>query len=347
MVGAPDAGDVEITRCAICGRASGAVALLGRDEFFGSPGEFTLVRCDRCDLVYLNPRPMPARLAAYYPASYYAFHAPAGLPSVASGSDFWARRFLAGRGYGPGGRSWVAGVLAAGYGALRADRVRVGFHPVPVWKPGGRLLEVGSGAGFYLAEMKKLGWQVAGVEISPQACGAAREAYGLDIHCGTLADAPFPEGTFDVVAMFETLEHLPDPIFALRRAHALTAPGGVLIGSVPNFRALYARWFGPAYYPLELPRHLYHYSAASLRRMLSAAGYGTVRIRTFTPGASAVLVSLRMRRNRREGRHGIPDDFWAGRSRQLRAATWALKPWHLALDACGVGIHLEFEARRA
>jgi SAM-dependent methyltransferase len=342
---APDTGDTEVVPCALCGRTGGAVVLVGRDEYFGSPGEFSLVRCRPCDLVYLNPRPSPARLARHYPASYYAFHAPVTLPSVASGSGFWQRAFLTGRGYGPR-RSRTAGVLAACYRVFRADRLRVGFHPVPAWKPGGRLLEVGSGAGFYLAEMKKLGWQVAGIEISSQACLAAREAYGLDIHCGTLADAPFPEGTFDVVAMFETLEHLPDPIAALRRAHALTARGGVLIGSVPNYRALYARWFGPAYFPLELPRHLFHFSAASLRRTLSAAGYGTVRIRSFTPGASAVLVSLRMRRNRREGRQGLPADFWARRGRQLRAVTWALKPWHLATDACGLGIHLEFEAQR-
>ena len=75
----------------------------------------------------------------------------------------------------------------------------------------GRLLDVGTGFGFFLAEMKKRGWEATGVEISKKAMDYARDILGLTIHPGPLEKVSFPDNHFDAVTGFYVIEHLPQP----------------------------------------------------------------------------------------------------------------------------------------
>lgn len=346
VVTAEHAAGVVDVRCPICGERAVEHVLVGRDEYFGLPGQFTLVRCGRCDLVYISPRPPFERILEHYPSSYYSFQARVQLPSVATRPNALQRVFLAEQGYGSNRPGPLARAVTRAYGLIRPEQFRVAFRPVPRWRSGGRLLDVGCGAGIYLSEMRKLGWTVEGVDISEQACAAAFEEFGIRPYCGAVQDAPFAEACFDVVTIWETLEHVPDPLPTLRRCLALLVPGGRLLGAVPNYRSLYRFWFGPAYLHLDLPRHLFHYSIDSLARVLRAAGFADVSIRSRSGGGDTLLVSREMQRNRRNGRQGVRTDFWEGQSSRLRATTWALKPLHLAIDLLGLGVRLEFEARR-
>ncbi len=338
---APCAADV---LCPICGGHAVEQVLVGRDEYFGLPGQFPLVRCGRCDLVYISPRPPFERILEYYPSTYYSFQARVRLPSAATQPNSLQRVFLAAQGYGHNRPGRLARALSWAFGMVRPDQLRVAFRPVPRWRSGGRLLDVGCGAGIYLSEMRKLGWTVEGVDVSAPACAAAFEEFGIRPYCGTVQDAPFAEASFDVVTFWETLEHVPDPLPTLKRCGALLAPGGRLIGSVPNYRSVYAGWFGPAYFHLDLPRHLFHYSAGSLARVLRASGFADVSITSRTGGGDTWLLSREVLRNRLAGRQGIRQDFWQGRTGRLRATTWALKPFHLIIDSLRLGVQLEFEA---
>jgi 2-polyprenyl-3-methyl-5-hydroxy-6-metoxy-1,4-benzoquinol methylase len=345
--GAAAAVDQSVRRCVLCGGTEWCFVLRGRDEYFGVPGEFRLVRCARCELVCVDPPLAEERLRAHYPNGYYAFHPAEGLPSVVEGRTWWQRAALGARGYGGRRPGPLARAALAGYAAVRSERVRIGWRPVPRCREGGRLLDVGCGAGFFAAEMRRLGWAVSCLDASERACRVARERYGLEVHCGTIEDAPFPDASFDVVTIWETLEHLPDPVAALRRISRWLVPGGIVMGSVPNFGCPYRWWYGEAYYPLELPRHLYHFARPTLRRLLAHTGFSGIAIRSYTAGASVLLLSRQIRRNRRAGTIGIPPEFWQGKSARLRAATWSLKPVHAVLDALGLGVGLEFEAVRA
>ncbi len=135
-----------------------------------------------------------------------------------------------------------------------------------------RLLDFGCGSGGFLARMHAQGWHVTGVDASAAAVAEVREVLGLEAFHGTLPHPRLVPGSFDVVTMWESLEHLHQPLDALRHARTLLASGGRLYVSVPNIEGLPFRWFGEAWTGLDLPRHLTHFSPATLRAMLDRAG---------------------------------------------------------------------------
>jgi SAM-dependent methyltransferase len=92
------------------------------------------------------------------------------------------------------------------------------------------------------------------------------------VHAGDLLTAPFTPGEFDCVTAFHVLEHVPDPIGAVRRMLGWLAPGGLLIVEVPNAGGLGARLFGQAWSGLELPRHLSHFTPDTLTAVVAQAG---------------------------------------------------------------------------
>src|SRR5205807_6075905 len=90
----------------------------------------------------------------------------------------------------------------------------------------GRLLDVGAGIGTFLALARERGWEVAGTEVSQSAIRLAGERHSLQLVAGQLEDARLPEGTFQVVALWHVLEHVPSPSSVLRTARKLLTPGG-------------------------------------------------------------------------------------------------------------------------
>jgi SAM-dependent methyltransferase len=214
-----------------------------RDINVFGPGEFRLVRCDGCGLAYLDPRPGPADIGAYYPTRYWA---PPTAEGTAHYVDAGMRRALT--------------LLAREY-------------------PGGRVLDVGCGVGNMPALMRERGLDAVGLEPYEHAAQIARERYGLEVVCSFLQDAELPEGSFDAITMFDVLEHVHDPVGDLRTAYSLLKPGGAVVIKVPNFAALQAGLFGPWWYWLDPPRHLFNFTPRSLARALEAAGFPQVRSR--------------------------------------------------------------------
>jgi SAM-dependent methyltransferase len=116
-----------------------------------------------------------------------------------------------------------------------------------------------------------LGWQVAGVEVDEAAAAKARR-FGGRVHAGDLLEAPFAPAEFDLITALHVLEHVPDPVAAVRRMLGWLAPGGLLVVEVPNAGGLGARLFGRAWSGLELPRHLSHFTPATLEQVVTRAG---------------------------------------------------------------------------
>lgn len=100
--------------------------------------------------------------------------------------------------------------------------------------PTGRLLDVGCAHGFFLAEARARGYQVAGVEVHPDMAAFARQALGLDVVRGPWVDVAPPAGPFDVITFNDTLEYMPDPVGALEKAAALLTPRGLVFVKTPN-----------------------------------------------------------------------------------------------------------------
>jgi 2-polyprenyl-3-methyl-5-hydroxy-6-metoxy-1,4-benzoquinol methylase len=216
------------------------------DRLVTGDGPFAVVECAACEYGVTDPQLTDEELAPYYDAiGYYeAFYEHSGA-ATASPLYRLRHRFRA-------------------HSAARRHR-RPPFRLEGV--PSARMLDVGCGSGDLLATFAERGWETYGVDPSAAATATA-ERRGAKVHTGTLEDCPWEPESFQLVAFQHSLEHIVDPIDALRRARALLAPGGRLVVAVPNWACWQRRLlFRNRWFPLDLPRHQQHFSVRALARL--------------------------------------------------------------------------------
>ena len=139
---------------------------------------------------------------------------------------------------------------------------------------GRRLLDVGAYIGVFVEVAGAAGWRAQGVEPSSWAAAEACRR-GLDVTVGTLATVEWPAESFDMVTLWDVIEHLVDPAAELERARRLLRPGGWLIVHTMDIDAPFARLMGRRW-PWLMDMHLYFFSGRTLGRMLSEHGYEVV-----------------------------------------------------------------------
>ena len=285
--------DMELVVCDLCQSEQSDVIVRQRDLLLEvTKDEFTIVRCRQCGLVYLNPRPSKELLGSYYPTVYYPPVQVKTQPQFQQQAKrFSARikRWVLEDYYGyPSDESagWWRHVRRVLIWPDKTLRELKGRHPLP-WRGEGKVLDVGCGVGGNLKTLQDQGWDPYGIEISEVAAAHARELVTGNIHRGTLESAPFPPQSFDLVFMSHSLEHLPSPVDALRRVHRLLKDDGLLAISVPNVNSLEFKLFGRWWFPLDPPRHFYHFDRCSLSGIIAQAGFRLYRFRT---GVSAIYL---------------------------------------------------------
>ena len=228
--------------CSRCGQ-TGTERLLWTipDRLWFPDCYFNLVQCEHCGFVYLNPRPNAKELERHYPAAGYCLpELPAQIPPAFR----WRLRELEAR------------------------------------QRGGRLLDVGCGNGLLLAFALHRGWDGYGIDVSPGGVEEVKKRLGDRVALATLVEAGYPSDYFDVVSLFEVLEHLPDPIDQLREIHRILKPGGSVCLSVPNFASLECWVFGKWWAGLDAPRHFQQFTPESLRFCLEVAGFEVAELRS-------------------------------------------------------------------
>ena len=142
--------------------------------------------------------------------------------------------------------------------------------------PGRRLLDVGCHIGVFLEIAQERGWEVWGVEPSHWAAGEARSR-GLRVIEGTLENAHLAGQSFDVITMWDVIEHLTDPLRELRESHRLLKKGGLICIHTMNIESPLARLMGSRW-PWLMEMHLYYFSPRTLGKMLRRAGFTVVKI---------------------------------------------------------------------
>ncbi len=223
--------------CVSCGALARERVLEAAVTAGREPRVFNLLRCSKCGLVMTLPRLARPALEAYYQPEYWG--------RVDADDPAWVRRDQASR------TSFL-------------ERFR----------QSGRILDVGCGLGLFLLALDPERWDRYGLEVMPAAYREAQRRLGTDrIITGDLSAATQPGLQFDVITFWDVLEHLPDPAAALRQASRLLRPGGLLLVRAPNFASYLARRFGADWYELSLPYHLFHFTPATLTRMLEASGF--------------------------------------------------------------------------
>src|SRR5262245_27840110 len=149
----------------------------------------------------------------------------------------------------------------------------------------GRMLDFGCGGGWYARQMCERGWHVTGMDFSAHAAREVTRRYGIPVHVGTLPHPAVAPESFDLITMGCVLEHVHDPHQVIAGAAQALRPGGNLVIVVPNIASWGFRHFGRDWWPLELPRHLLHFTPATLRRLVEAHGLQVVEERMLERGS--------------------------------------------------------------
>jgi SAM-dependent methyltransferase len=139
-------------------------------------------------------------------------------------------------------------------------------------------LEIGCALGFFLDEAGK-DFEAHGVEISEYGSCYAREKLGLDVKTGTLERNTYPESYFDVVVMWDVIEHLRDPRPLLKCAGEMMRPDGLLVFSTMDVGSLYARMLKDRWHLYDVPEHLAYYDRRTVSSLLDSAGFAVKDIR--------------------------------------------------------------------
>jgi 2-polyprenyl-3-methyl-5-hydroxy-6-metoxy-1,4-benzoquinol methylase len=236
------AADAVARPCNLCGGDD-------RRPLFRKAG-YDLVECTGCGLAFIANQPDAAGIAALYDTAD-TYHAALLDPSH---GDFRRMRRIA--------------------------RQHLRFLRRSVPRPAGlRLLDVGCSTGLFLSEARRAGFSVHGAELSGNSARFAREHFGLDVHAGDWRKAGHADHSFDVITLFDVIEHLADPLAELTALRRLLKPGGLLLQSTPDIDGLFPRlsyrlahrldyWPHP-----EPPHHLYQFSGRTLSALTSKAGF--------------------------------------------------------------------------
>lgn len=282
---------LETVPCGVCGSTRFQHLFSARDYIYGNAGEWPVAQCTGCGVVFMNPRIPPAQIHQFYPQDYYAsttsIHAPDRKTWRRAAKDTAVERYF---GYSvprldPPVYHFIGWLMLPFTKRWTATRKYI--YPVR----GGRVLDVGCGNGQWLCEYKRLGWEVEGIEPSPDSAGIARQA-GHRVVIGTLFDAQYPSDHFDAVTLWDALEHIHNPGEVMREIFRITRPGGKVYVSVPNFGSWYERVFRDQWFMFTAPVHYYHYTQNTLSELLRTAGFGDLKI-SFPIGDAGLRFTLK------------------------------------------------------
>jgi len=255
-----------VAKCDLCGSQDFEPRRVWKDQLLFGPERWTLVRCRKCKLHFIDPRPTHEAIGSFYPQDYAAHFAPPRQPSA------WQRRVSAPD--APPIPLWLRPFMQ-----VRQD---ISWYMFPRWHGRGDVLDVGCGSGGrYLDALRGLGWKTHGIEPSASAVANA-VANGHDAVVGTAEEPAFSDQSMDIVTMWHALEHTHSPSRALASCFRMLRPGGLLTLCVPNWNSLQARLYGRFWWSTDAPRHLYQFTRTTLRQYLEQAGFRVVHVTTRT-----------------------------------------------------------------
>lgn len=212
-------------------------------DYFLTQEEFELYQCDHCGLVFTVPRPAPEQIGNYYKSEEYYSHQ--------QNSKGFIPRIYEG----------VKSINLRGKVAMAtSDMVK------------GRLLDIGCGVGDFLLQVKKLGWEVMGIEPSNQAANIAQSRLGFAPLKPTDYEKLLDQ-SFDVITMWHVLEHVDDLKSQTKELNRLLRPRGRLVIALPNYQSFDCQYYNDKWAAWDVPRHLNHFSQSCLQDILNMVDF--------------------------------------------------------------------------
>ena len=229
--------------CVLCGS-------LDREPLI-EKNSWQVYRCSSCGLGFLDPLPSRDQIENLYRREYFSERYDDGLDPD---SPQFRRR-------------------------IRGDKHRTRFiKPI---KGDGRLLDIGTGYGYFLAACRKEGYEEMGLDISGWAAQYAIKKLGIPITIGQMDSVTFPSHSFDIITMWHFLEHTPDPHLTLQKSKTWLKEDGILVIDVPNYEGTDAKHKWQEWVGWSLPYHFWHFTFESLTQLLHRHGFRVIKSKDY------------------------------------------------------------------
>jgi len=226
-----------IKQCLIC-NSSSFETFLECTDYFLSKENFTIVKCQKCGFVFINPRPFPEELSRYYDSPDYISH---------SGTN----------------KGFVNSIYRKVRKYTHSKKVKL----VTKIAKGQSIIDIGCGSGELLHLFKENGWETLGIEPNQSAREFANATYNISV-LDENELSTIPSQSKDVITLWHVLEHvsgLNERIVELKR---ILKKDGVIFIAVPNRISFDAEYYGKYWAAYDVPRHLYHFSPDTMKRLL-------------------------------------------------------------------------------
>ncbi len=296
-------------QCVACGHA-GLVAVYAGLRFRKklTPKTYAMARCEQCRLLQVSPRPDPSELAHIY-----------------LDSDYWAEELV---------------VRSPDECRLETDILQ----RLERFMRGGRVLDVGCGAGHFLNCARRRGWETYGVEIAPHSAEFARSCYGLRVLTESVENLTFPRESFDLITLIGVIEHVSGPVEFLKRLRLLLKPGGILFLLTDNSRSWLHRLLRDRFPWINPPEHVQLFAPRSISFLLQRAGFELLDVQSmetiFEDAAIRGIAALIRRNGRQLSANGTLQKC-------IRPLLWATYPVRWLLWQLNLGAQIYVFARKS
>ena len=233
-----------INACPLCGDTH-LKRVMACTDFYASGEQFDVISCEECGFTFTQDVPVEAEIGRYYETPDYISHSDTKKGAM-NALYHHVRKYMLGR------------------------KARLVSHEAHRKK--GRILDIGTGTGYFAAAMLAKGWRVEAVEKNALAREFAGKHFGLEVKDETALQA-FEPGSFDVITLWHVMEHLEQLNETWERLHELLSDRGVLIVAVPNCSSYDAGRYGAHWAAYDVPRHLWHFTPVTIQKLASKHGF--------------------------------------------------------------------------
>jgi 2-polyprenyl-3-methyl-5-hydroxy-6-metoxy-1,4-benzoquinol methylase len=309
--------------CYLCGDAGQTIHEGLKDRLYDVPGVWSSRQClnQNCRLVWLDPMPFEEDIGKAY-KNYYTHEG--DLSSVRYRFRQRIKRGIAGLLYGYRKQTTLTERLLSFpllFTPFLRDQIIGGTCLFLRGEQLGKVLEIGCGSGILLNNLRALGWDVEGVDFDANVAPIARKNFNIEVQTGSPIERNYPDNCFDAIIMSHVIEHIHDPLAVLATCRRILKPGGKLILLTPNIESLGYQTFRAAWMPLEPPRHLYLFSAATIRTLIERSGLQILDLKTTARFANAwFFLSCKIKQDGRCELSATPDV-----SNKIRAKLFQIK----------------------
>lgn len=250
--------------CVNCEKKDFKKIFNGKDRFLKKSGNFQLVMCSNCGIFYTYPQLSTNEMKTYYPDDYICY-----VPAIDIEKSFLKR-------------------IDKRQGVAKRRR-----EIAKRYKGTGKILDIGCATGNFLGEMKRFGWDCFGIEPDKKSAEYATMTYELQIFNGYLDEIHFPDNYFDVITMWDVLEHTKDPRLIITEVFRILKNGGLLFLSLPNSNSLERFIFGPYWLGWDIPRHYTTFNNFNIIDFLSKYGFSNTTVKSFFGRHGVFVISFK------------------------------------------------------